>query len=321
MLGQSNVSRETRSALCLALAITFLALLSGCDFLEKAEQIDANDILEPAFQNAEAPKPEGTLSLAIGSMITPSASYLHYNDLIRFVEKNLGRPIMINDQKSYSEVNESLKNKTTDIALVCSLPYVDGHDDFGLELLVVPQVKGRTEYYSYIIVPATSPYQSLEDLRKKTFAFTDPLSNSGKLYPEYLMMKKNETSDSFFLSYIYTYAHDRSIRLVAEGAVDGAAVDSLIWDYLNNTDPTYTSKTRIIHTSAAFGIPPVVTRPDLDPKTKEDLRKIFMTIHYDETGRQILDTLGIDKFVPISDDAYDSIRKIRKQLPVDKKAS
>lgn len=43
-----------------------------------------------------------------------------------------------------------------------------------MELLVAPEVRGETVYYSYIIVPSDSPAQRFADLRGLTFGFTDP---------------------------------------------------------------------------------------------------------------------------------------------------
>ncbi len=52
-----------------------------------------------------------------------------------------------------------------------------------------------------------------------------------------MLAKIEETPESFFKEYIYTYAHDKSIKAVAQGMVAGAAVDSLIWEYMNQKVP------------------------------------------------------------------------------------
>ena len=150
-----------------------------------------------------------------------------------------------------------------------------------------------------------------DDLRGKTFAFSDPDSNSGKLVPTYMLSRMNETPDTFFKKYVFTYGHDKSIKAVAERLVDGAAVDSLVWDYLDKTDPEYTSQTKIILKSPPYGIPPVVVRPGLDGKMKERLKDIFLNVHNDEAGREILKGMMIDRFVPANDSAYASVREMQ----------
>ena len=91
-----------------------------------------------------------------------------------------------------------------------------------MEALVVPEVNGIPLYYSYLIVRADAPFRSLADLRDRTFAFSDPLSNSGRLVPVYQLALMGETPESFFGRYIFTYAHDNSIKAVAENLVDAA---------------------------------------------------------------------------------------------------
>lgn len=201
-----------------------------------------------------------------------------------------------------------------DVAFVCGRPYIDGHDEIGLELLVAPQVHGKTVYYSYVIVPTNSPTERFDELRGKTFAFADPMSNSGKLAPTYLLAQIGETPGSFFREFVYTYAHDKSIRAVAQGIVDGAAVDQLIWDYLDTTNPELTAETRVIETSGPYGMPPVVVRPGLDPELKERLRHLLLSMHEDDRGKEILEGMMVDRFVAIDDSAYDSIREMRSWL-------
>ncbi len=129
--------------------------------------------------------------------------------------------------------------------------------------------------------------------------------------PTYMLAQMGETPDSYFESYEFTYGHDMSIKAVAQHLVDGAAVDSLIWEYLNNTNPELTSATRIIYQSPPYGIPPVVLRTSLDPEIKIKLRKILLGIHEDEEGKEILKGMMIEKFVPANDDDYDSIRLMK----------
>lgn len=213
-------------------------------------------------------------------------------------------------RKTYAEVNFLMKEGLIDAAFVCSHPYVEGHRDFGMELLCVPMCFGKTEYCSYFIVHKDSPIQNLEELRGKVFAFSDPLSNTGRLIPAYTLTKMGETPDSFFRRHIFTYSHDNSIRSVAEKFVDGAAVDSLIWKYLKAEEPELTAQTRIIYKSSSCAIPPVVVSPGIVPQLKEELRSAFLNMHNDPRGREILKRILIDRFTVIEDSAYDSIRKM-----------
>jgi phosphonate transport system substrate-binding protein len=251
-----------------------------------------------------------TLRIAVGAMISPASSLVFYEDIFDYIGEKLGRKVEMVQRKTYAEVNFLLKEGRIDAAFVCSRPYVEGHSEFGMELLCAPVCFGKTEYHSYFIVHKDSPIQSIEDLRGKTFAFTDPLSNSGRLIPAYTLARMGETPESFFRRYIFTYSHDNSIRSVAEKFVDGAAVDSLIWEYLDAMGQGPTAQTRIISRSAPCGIPPLAVSPGISGELKEELQSAFLDMHNDPKGREILERILIDRFTVVEDSAYESIRQM-----------
>lgn len=283
--------------------------ITGCSKKEKAVAIDIEEKQEVAVEhNVSDEKP---LRIAVGGMITPREGYIYYKKLLDYIGEKIGKKVIFVDREDYSQINNLLKKSNIDVAFVCGGPYIDGHKEFGMELLIAPMAYGKAVYYSYIIVSKDSPIKSFKELRGTRFAFTDPLSNTGMLVPTYMLAKMNETHDSFFKSYDFTYAHDKSIKAVAMGVVDGAAVDSLVWEYANLINPEFTSKTRVIEKSPPYGIPPVVVRPGLDPELKEKLRQSFLNIHKDKKGMEILKRMFIDKFVVVDDTAYDSIREMK----------
>lgn len=256
-------------------------------------------------------KEEAKVRIAVGGMITPKEGNAYYRDLLRYIEEKISEKVQYVDREGYAEINEMLKTGKLEAAFVCSGPYVIGKKEFGLELLVAPQAYGESVYYSYIIVAKDSPYRSFEELRGKKFAFTDPLSNTGKLVPTYMLAKMNETPETFFSVVIFTKSHDKSIKAVAQGIVDGASVDSLIWEYFNATNPEFTSKTYILKKSPPYAIPLVAVPENLAPELKSKLKQVFLNAHLDPKGQEILQKMKIDKFVVIDDKAYDSVREMQ----------
>lgn len=244
----------------------------------------------------------------MGAMVTPKEGFIYYKQLAEYIEKRLGRPVKLVDRGNYEEVNRLLETGDLDAAFVCSGPYVEGKNRFRLQLVAMPLVKGKPVYHSYIIVPQNSPAHRIEDLRGKVFAFTDPKSHSGKLVPTYMLSRINETPQRFFQKIEFTYGHDNSIRAVAEQLVDGAAVDSLVWEYMAVKNPDLTAKTRILLRSEPFGIPPFVVRPGIATEQKLKLQQILLNITDNEEGRRIIKGMMIDGFVRGDDDNYDTIR-------------
>ena len=252
------------------------------------------------------------LRVAVAAVISPKGTAESYQFLLDYLSQKLDRPVELVQRRTYSEVNDLIESGYVDVAFVCTSAYVNGNEKFGMELLAAPQVNGETVYYSVLIVPADSPAQtrSVADLRGKVFAFTDPMSNSGRVYPTYLVQQLGSTPEEFFARTFFTYSHDDAIRAVADGLADGAAVDSLVYDFAVARDPGLGQKIRLIHRSPPFGIPPVVVSPNVRPQLKAELQSILLGMADDPQGQKGLQTVGVDKFVLIDDSAYDSVREL-----------
>jgi phosphonate transport system substrate-binding protein len=265
----------------------------------------------PSAQQRDS-RPE--LKIAVSAMISPETTRDYYEELLRLIADRMGRKAVFIQRRSYAEVNALIKNRQVDFAFVCSGPYTQGHAEFGMELLAVPVVHGESVYHAYIIAHRDSPLRSFDELKGHKFAFTDPHSNTGCLVPTYMLAQRGTTPKAFFKESFFSRSHDNSIKAVAEGLSDGAAVDSLIWEFMQTINPGLTSQTRIIEKSPAYGIPPIVVHPDLDPAIKKQLRKIFLTLDQDPQARTILAKLQIERFSIGDDASYDTVREMSRWL-------
>ncbi len=261
---------------------------------------------------ADVARGRAPLRIAVAAMISPEETLSVYQELMDYIAAKLGRPVELKQRRTYQEVNDMLGTGKLDAAILCSGPYVYAKRQYGVELLAVPVIHGSPTYRSYIIVPQSSTAASLEELHRKRFAFTDPLSTSGYLYPVYALISRGRQPATFFAKTLFTYSHDNSVEAVAEGVVDGAAVDSLIYDYLQGTNPALVARTRIIHRSPLFGAEPVVAPRSLDSTTRRALQDLFLGLDRDPAGRMILKQLGVERFIPGSDSLYDGIRRMQR---------
>lgn len=258
--------------------------------------------------------PAEPVRIAVAPVLSAKVTSSLYQDLAAYLAAKLHRPVELVQGKTYADINDMLKSGDVTVALVCTNPYLQGKEDFGMELIAVPEVNGGLVYYSLLIVGRSARASSLKDLRGASFAFTDPLSNTGRLAPIYQLAKLGTNPDSYFSQSIFTYSHDSSIRAVADGVVMAASVDSLVFDYLESAEPALTAKVRVIERWGPFGINPVVVNPRLDARTKSDLQRVFLEMSEEPEGQAILTRLQIDRFVVPQDSLYDSVREMRAYL-------
>ncbi|RME99502.1 MAG: phosphate/phosphite/phosphonate ABC transporter substrate-binding protein [Chloroflexi bacterium] len=291
------------------LATLLLLLLSGCGAVQAAS-LPYVDLSNREPLPAAAPAEVIPLRLAVAAIISPEGTVDSYSGLAQYLGQKLHRPVELIQRRTYAEANDLIAQNAVDLAFVCTSAYVDGHESFGMELLVAPEVNGELVYYSKLIVPAASSATSIADLRGRVFAFTDPMSHSGRVYPTYLLQQLETTPEEFFSRTIFTYSHDKAIEAVAHGVADGAAVDSLVLDFALQRDPSLAERIKVIHTSPPFGIPPVVVPPQLSPRQKALLRDILLDMPNDPEGRKVLGQLGFDRFTILNDAAYNTARQV-----------
>ncbi len=251
---------------------------------------------------------------AVSAMASPAQTLVHFAEFREYLEEKLGIHVHLKQRRTYEEINTLLYDASVQMAFTCTGGYLAGRQAFGLEVLAVPVVKGKTAYQSYIITDKTNPAESLEELRGQVFAFTDPLSLSGRMYPVAAINTLGYTTDKFFKKTFYTESHDKSIEAVATGLADGAAVDSLIFDSLYELPDSFAQHVKIIHKSKEFGMPPVVVTPSLDKQSKRTLLKVLLGMTGDPRGQIVLQHLEMDGFAIPSPELYHSAILLRKQL-------
>ena len=99
---------------------------------------------------------------------------------------------------SYAAVIEAMGAGKVDIGWLATFSYVLAKDKYDVELLMVVQRFGSPFYRGQIMVRADSGIQSLKDLQGKRFAFVDPASTSGHLFPKTLLLSKGLDPQTFF---------------------------------------------------------------------------------------------------------------------------
>jgi phosphonate transport system substrate-binding protein len=230
-----------------------------------------------------------------------------------YLSAHLSRPIDFVQRGSYREIGELLRQGKLDVAWVCGYPYVRSHRF--MHLLAVPEFEGRPTYHSYLIVPKSDTgTKSILDLRGKVFAFSDPDSNSGYLYPNYRLMLLQERPNSFFGKTFFTWAHRKVVEAVAARVANGGAVDGYIWETLARFHPELTSQTRVVERSPEFGFPPFVARAGLSPAITAQFRRVLVGMRADREGRDLLAALNLTGFVAGDEHLFDAIEHMAHVL-------
>ncbi|NMG73263.1 PhnD/SsuA/transferrin family substrate-binding protein [Aromatoleum diolicum] len=225
----------------------------------------------------------------------------------------MGRQVEFIQRGSYREIVELMRQDKLHFAWLCGYPYV--REQRWMRLLAVPVYEGQPLYRSYLIVPAhDSVTTKVTDLRDRVFAFSDPDSNSGYLYPHYQLNRANTSPANFFRRSFFTYAHKKVVEAVALAVAHGGAVDGYVWDTLARTHPELTSRTRVADRSPPFGFPPFVTGRSVSPALHRRMQQILLAMHEDPAGARFLRQLNLDRFTGGSPALYADIERMLRAI-------
>ena len=149
-----------------------------------------------------------------------------YKPVLAYFEKALGVKVNWRSATDYAGIIEGVKAGKIEIARFGPASYSKAW------IVTKGQVEplvgeldnyGTFGYSSVVIVKKDSPYQKIEDLKGKKFAFADPNSTSGHQAPRYFLGEAGIDADKFFGSTAFSGSHENSVIALLNGTFDAAA--------------------------------------------------------------------------------------------------
>lgn len=252
--------------------------------------------------------PEAVVRIGLTATF-PNDQYRIIEEWRLYLEQKLQRQVEFVRRDSYMETMELLRLKKLDYAWICDYPFVNSGSR--TRLLAVPLYQKRPYYRSYLIVSATnSTATSIEHLRNKMFAYTDPYSNTGYLTPRYQLRKMGEDPARFFRQTFFTWSHRKAIEAVATGVADGAAVSNHVWETLAIVKPELTAATRIIWKSPEYGFAPFVAHSSVPESQFRAMQSALLDMTTDAQGAKLLLGLNLDGFIAGDSNLYNEVRQM-----------
>jgi len=146
--------------------------------------------------------------------------------MLAYLEKTLGVQVKMHVATEYAGTIEAMRSKKVEFAVFGPASYAAAWEVTGGEVEVIlagTDKFGNLGYHSVIGVKKDSPYQSINDLKGRSFAFADPNSTSGYLAPCYYLRKQGFPPETFFGKTGFSGSHENGILAVLNGTYDGAA--------------------------------------------------------------------------------------------------
>jgi len=233
--------------------------------------------------------------------------------LIDALHASLGMEIKPFVATDYNGVIEALRAKKLDVALLGPFSYVLAASIAEVDPIAIPETqKQGPSYHALIIARKDRNIRSLADLKGKTFAFVDPSSTSGHLFPKSAMLRAGLNPDKDMRA-IFAGSHDASAIAVQNGKVDAAAVADGLFQAAVARGVINADEVMIVWTSEPIPGAPVVIRRDLPEPLKQRLRAAFAAMHDIPWAKGTI----IKRWVPATDETFAVIRETSKLLNLD----
>lgn len=246
-----------------------------------------------------------------------------YNDLAKMIGDKLGCTVQIYVATSYNAEIEAMRNNKLEFGEFGPLGYVLAHQVAHAEAVATfagEDGKPAT-YYASIVTWPGSGIKTVADTNGHSFAYADPASTSGHLFPAYGLRKAGVDPDKGVKA-IYAGSHTASFEALRNHKVDAGELNSeeIASAKLHNEfDP---SAYVTLWQSEPIPLDPLAVRGDLPADFKARLTQVLSTLDFHDLPEADQKFLAANenpelKTVPQSDAAYNQIRDLVSTLHID----
>jgi len=200
------------------------------------------------------------------------------------MEAALGIKVEMIEAFEYAVGIEAMKSGKLDLLLVSPMSYYQAERVANIEPLVTTGTEGTTPYKTVFVTKSDrDDINSLEDLRDKTFAFVDPASSSGYLYPKAKLLSELgldtdqlENPGYFFKTVTYSGKHDASLMGVSMGDYDAGAVALQIIDSVIDAGLIGANDLKIIGETDIIPSACYIMRAELPQSLKDTIKAFYL---------------------------------------------
>lgn len=268
-----------------------------------------------SHHNTYAQSSEKPLKLTIIPHRSNLGNEQAYGMFIQLLEKETGSNFQWIGSKTYSDVIEKLRTKQADIGYLGPFAYVEAQDDFGVRLICRTLSKKSMEFYhSMIITRKESDSNTLQDLKGKSFVFTDPKSTSGFLFPLAGLMKAGIQLEDFF-EVTYLKRHVNSLLAVYNGHSHAGATSYTAMDKI---DLNF-NEIKILWKSDPIYRGPWVAQKKMPDEQFFKIQKTMLKMNQHKNAEKIFKELTTKGFIRGIDSDYNNVRDVVKQMKLKSK--
>jgi phosphonate transport system substrate-binding protein len=272
-----------------------------------------------AANAADCPN-DGVVRFGVEPFDTSTKLIPIYDHIGKLLGEKIGCEVKIYIATNYNAEIEAMRSGKLEIGQFGPLGYVLAHQVAKAQAVAAYSSKdGKPNtYWASLVTYPNSGIKTVTDIRGHSFAFSDPASTSGHLFPAYGLRKAGLDPDKDIKA-LYAGSHTASYEALYNHKVDAGELNSEQLESAMQRGHYKEGDMVFLWKSDAIPTDPVSVRGDLPAAFKERVTKALQTLDLStlpEADRKIMG-LGGARFVPQTDAAYDGIRDLVKTLKID----
>lgn len=179
------------------------------------------------------------------------------------------------------------------------------------------------EFTSVFIANAASglePFDTVDGLAAltdRTFTFGSDSATSGRLMPQSFLAEAGVQVDDLAGEPGFSGSHDATIELVAAGSFEAGALNSQVWDARVEEGAVDPAAVIELFRTPTYHDYHWVVRPDVGENLIARIQDVLLSLDADDPeDAELLELFGggAGRFIETSDDAYDEIEAIARQI-------
>lgn len=222
--------------------------------------------------------------------------------------------------KSYAAAVSAFRNNQVQLAWFGGLSGVQARELVPGSEAIAQGVEDKA-FYTHFIAHKSTGLDEMEtmsdELRGKTFTFGSKGSTSGRLIPEYYIRETFDDSPEDVFSRVgFSGNHTRTLRLVEAGTYDVGAINFSVWDKELENNNIDTDAVKVIWTTPSYPNYQWSVRGDVNKQFGEGFQKRLQEALLAMDDPELLESFPRSGFIPVSNDAYEPIRVVGKQIGI-----
>jgi phosphonate transport system substrate-binding protein len=243
-----------------------------------------------------------------------------YEHIGKLLGQKINCEVKIFVATNYNAEIEAMRSDKLEIGEFGPLGYVLAHQVAKAQAVAAfGQPDGKpASYWASLVTYPSSGIKTVADIKGRSFAFSDPTSTSGHLFPAYGLRKAGVDPDKDIKA-VYAGSHTSSFEALYNKKVDAGELNSEQLESATQRGHYKDGDFVFLWKSDPIPTDPVSIRGDLPEGFKKRLVDALQTLDLSElpeADRKIMGLSG-QRFVPQTDGAYDGIRDLVKTLKID----